>query len=143
MAYEPTNWKSGDIITSTKLNKMEQGISGGGIVIPEYSTTDFETYVCNMTFADIWSAVQSGKCIGCYSTWPVTAGEIGYTSMQIEEAGYSSINFYAVSYNAHDSVLWITRITHSPDETITAYEDVVPLGGVTGETGDPYANLPK
>lgn len=27
MAYEPTNWKAGDIVTSAKLNKIEQGIA--------------------------------------------------------------------------------------------------------------------
>lgn len=26
MAYEPTNWETGDDITSEKLNKIEQGI---------------------------------------------------------------------------------------------------------------------
>ena len=29
MSYTPTNWQSGDIITSAKLNKMEQGIANG------------------------------------------------------------------------------------------------------------------
>lgn len=37
MSYEPTNWKSGDTVTSAKLNKMEQGIAnaggGGGVLI--------------------------------------------------------------------------------------------------------------
>ena len=36
MAYEPTNWKSGDVVTSAKLNKMEQGIAnagGGGVLV--------------------------------------------------------------------------------------------------------------
>lgn len=28
MSYEPTNWKSGDKVTSTKLNKIENGIQG-------------------------------------------------------------------------------------------------------------------
>ena len=28
MSYEPTNWKSGDKVTSTRLNKIEQGIKG-------------------------------------------------------------------------------------------------------------------
>lgn len=27
MSYEPTNWKDGDLVTSAKLNKMEQGIA--------------------------------------------------------------------------------------------------------------------
>lgn len=32
MSYTPTNWKAGDVVTSAKLNKMEQGIvAGGGI----------------------------------------------------------------------------------------------------------------
>ena len=30
MAYEPTQWRSGDTITSERLNKMEQGIADGG-----------------------------------------------------------------------------------------------------------------
>ena len=36
MSYEPTTWKSGDTVTSAKLNKMEQGIAnagGGGVLI--------------------------------------------------------------------------------------------------------------
>ena len=30
MSYTPTTWKKGDVITSAKLNKMEQGIANGG-----------------------------------------------------------------------------------------------------------------
>ena len=34
MSYTPTNWKDGDLVTSAKLNKIEQGIAaGGGILI--------------------------------------------------------------------------------------------------------------
>lgn len=38
MPYEPTTWKTGDVVTSAKLNKMEAGIanaggSGGGALI--------------------------------------------------------------------------------------------------------------
>lgn len=28
MAYNPTNWQAGDIVTAEKLNNIEQGISG-------------------------------------------------------------------------------------------------------------------
>ena len=31
MAYNPTEWATGDIITAQKLNKMEQGIAGAGL----------------------------------------------------------------------------------------------------------------
>ena len=30
MAYKPTQWRSGDTITSERLNKIEQGIAGSG-----------------------------------------------------------------------------------------------------------------
>lgn len=34
MSYEPTIWQAGDIVTSAKLNKMEQGIAtNNGILI--------------------------------------------------------------------------------------------------------------
>ena len=34
MSYTPTNWKSGDVVTSAKLNKLEQGVaSAGGVLI--------------------------------------------------------------------------------------------------------------
>lgn len=33
MAYEPTEWKSGDVVTSAKLNKIEGGIASGGVLV--------------------------------------------------------------------------------------------------------------
>ena len=30
MPYEPTNWQTGDTITAEKLNKLENGVAGGG-----------------------------------------------------------------------------------------------------------------
>lgn len=34
MGYEPTNWKDGDLVTSAKLNKLEQGIANNSIPTP-------------------------------------------------------------------------------------------------------------
>ncbi len=33
MSYTPTNWKDGDLVTSAKLNKLEQGVAAGGIQV--------------------------------------------------------------------------------------------------------------
>ena len=33
MSYTPTTWKSGDVVTSEKLNKIEQGITNANIII--------------------------------------------------------------------------------------------------------------
>jgi hypothetical protein len=33
MSYTPTNWSAGDTITSTKMNKIEQGIKEGSTIV--------------------------------------------------------------------------------------------------------------
>ena len=33
MSYEPTVWKDGDLVTSAKLNKIEQGISNNTMIV--------------------------------------------------------------------------------------------------------------
>lgn len=33
MAYEKNTWASGDVVTSAKLNNIENGIAGGGVLI--------------------------------------------------------------------------------------------------------------
>ena len=42
MSYTPTEWKSGDVITSEKLNNLEQGVAdasgGGGSRLPVFVT---------------------------------------------------------------------------------------------------------
>ena len=86
MPYEPTTWKTGDVVTSTKLNKMEQGIAdagggsgGGGVLIvnvlydpdqPEYQPH----YYLDKTYSEIEQAVKSGVVLfevhdyGAYSS---------------------------------------------------------------------------
>lgn len=38
MAYEPTSWSKGDVVTSDKLNKIERGIANAGGVMRVMST---------------------------------------------------------------------------------------------------------
>ena len=59
MAYEPTQWRSGDTITSERLNKMEQGIAGSGDVYVLHTTvtiTPAENEGGNPTFT--YSSVE-------------------------------------------------------------------------------------
>ena len=57
MAYEPTNWKSGDVVTSAKLNKMEQGIANSGGVL---FVTVGESNICDKSYNDIKTAIEDG-----------------------------------------------------------------------------------
>ncbi len=54
MSYEPTNWKSGDVVTSAKLNKLEQGVANAGGVLIVSSTQEG---VLNKTWQEIHDAM--------------------------------------------------------------------------------------
>lgn len=59
MGYEPTNWKDGDLVTSAKLNKLEQGIantsSGNFLII--HTTNDEQL---DKTWQEIYDAMENG-----------------------------------------------------------------------------------
>lgn len=79
MAYDPTVWKSGDTITSAKLNKLENGLAeasgggtGGGVLMviadepmaspPSWVTDLFDGYLIyetNVTYAQYHEAFAS------------------------------------------------------------------------------------
>lgn len=67
MAYTPTTWVTGDTITATKLNKLEQGVSnagGGGydaeirIYHDNNSNHDYECTIVSGSFASLYAMLQ-------------------------------------------------------------------------------------
>ena len=62
MAYEPTNWKTGDVVTSSKLNKLEMGlaISVNILTITEVSEGN---YSVPMQFSNIVEVMEMGGII--------------------------------------------------------------------------------
>jgi len=64
MAYTKTTWTNGDLITASKLNKMEQGIadgaSGGVMVITETYDPEAETSTLSATWQEIKDSMSSG-----------------------------------------------------------------------------------
>ena len=65
MSYDPTVWKSGDTITSAKLNKLEQGVadaSGGGTGGGAFKVgiTFGDVAVMDKTWAEINEAFDNG-----------------------------------------------------------------------------------
>ena len=72
MSYTPTNWKDGDLVTSAKLNKIENYLveiaesDNSEFVIPIFTYNDDGELVCNMTVDELSTAIQNGKkCLGC------------------------------------------------------------------------------
>ena len=125
MAYTPTNWATGDTVTATKLNKLEQGVANAGSAMivdtnGEYTGNVGEFYyneTLNATFAQIYDALADGT--------PV------YIRRNIETNGYSSdyaccSALYSVlcafKYNDNYSVV---DLTGSPDlEKIAGAYDI-------------------
>lgn len=54
MSYEPTVWKDGDLVTSAKLNKMEQGIARYDIVECITEDITLSNATLNKTWQEIW-----------------------------------------------------------------------------------------
>lgn len=43
MSYTPTTWAAGDTVTAAKLNKLEQGVASGGVLVVNMSLNNDET----------------------------------------------------------------------------------------------------
>ena len=56
MGYTPTTWTTGDTVTATKLNKLENGVANAGsaLIVTEANGT------LDATFMDIYTALKDG-----------------------------------------------------------------------------------
>lgn len=66
MSYEPTEWKSGDVITSAKLNKIENGIhsaSGGVYIVNSTYDESEDVSTLDKTAAEILAAAQTSYIV--------------------------------------------------------------------------------
>lgn len=59
MSYTPNTWKSGDVVTSAKLNNIEQGIANTALLV----TTDENTGACNTKASVMYNAMANGQLV--------------------------------------------------------------------------------
>lgn len=60
MAYIPTEWETGDVITAVKLNKAESGIAANSVLDVTVTMED-DAYVADTEFADACAALEAGQ----------------------------------------------------------------------------------
>lgn len=60
MAYTPTEWETGDVITAEKLNKAESGIAANSVLDVTVTKED-AAYVADTEFADVCAAIEAGQ----------------------------------------------------------------------------------
>lgn len=64
MAYTPTVWETGDIITAEKLNNIEEGIAAAGAyIVPIVMDSETNLYILQASFDDISAAVSAGRLV--------------------------------------------------------------------------------
>ena len=76
MSYTPTTWTTGDTITASALNKIENGIAdaGGATIITDSSGT------LDKTYAEIYNLVNSGTpCYVLYKDGSPSDLDSGYS----------------------------------------------------------------
>lgn len=61
MAYSPTNWVNGDLITDTNLNKIEEGLSSSNIVLHATKNQDKSYTINDATAKEIMDAGLYGS----------------------------------------------------------------------------------
>lgn len=67
MAYTPTTWTTGDTITASALNKIENGIASAGVdydFIIEFRNGFF--VATKGTYSDVYTALQTRPVLGLY-----------------------------------------------------------------------------
>ena len=62
MAYEKNTWKTGDVVTSAKLNHMEDGIASGEVMVVN-ATVDESASTLDKTWQEIRDALAAGVMV--------------------------------------------------------------------------------
>ncbi len=146
MSYEPTNWKTGDVVTSAKLNKLEQGVAdAGGAFKTLLNFNAIATWYKSRVRVYYWSILTDFLVD---EDTPMTAAEVAVSINGITENfalalggdpanfstlpdGFSSISVEFSSVEAEGGVYKAQILIHvSLSETS---EDVEPTGSASGE----------
>lgn len=62
MSYEPTQWKTGDIVTSAKLNRLENAVANVGILV-----INSQNNTLDKTYQEIEDAFANGVTCAVFS----------------------------------------------------------------------------
>ena len=121
MSYNPTNWSDGDLVTSAKLNKIEQGITNiQGIKVvqvtfPEDENTDYYTMICAITPNELKEAFNNLQPVFVFD---IQDNRIGIIASQYEDdSKYSCYMQWLGSSNTSE------LISNDPNEFFIETDD--------------------
>ena len=97
MGYEKNTWARGDVVTSAKLNHMEDGIAGVVASIPIEVSADNKILKLTKTWQEVHDLINTGvPCYGFY-TETINNSPVRYMTM-FTSVGIDSSNGSQVYY---------------------------------------------
>lgn len=126
MGYEPTNWKTGDVITAEKLNKIENGIEESGeggnlkvMVVTFSENRETDSLVSDKTYAEVddfashcYISGESAAIIGRY-------GPQVFSFFGTSPAGHAFVRSDASPSSDTDYSVGVSVITLHEDNSVT------------------------
>ena len=118
--YVPTNWKTGDVITATKLNNMETGIAGalqtsGGTMTGNITMSEGTSLIGNSNTSTTFLFISPGE-ITDYNNF-TQMGSYYITNASFSNAppnqNYSFLLVFRVGGSEHITQIAISRIVGS------------------------------
>lgn len=99
MAYMPTNWQTGDVVTAEKLNKLENGVTRGNGIVSSTINSETDETTINKSFDDLTEMVANG-------TLPFLILETnnGIILVPLQHLFYAN-NYYIASFDGLDEVV--------------------------------------
>lgn len=104
MSYEPTVWAAGDVVTATKMNKIEQGISensGGSNGLVVNIEEDDGALILSERFSTIADCVENGGTVYIHGTDTIEGSDEGGTPSR--GASEMVIDYYLSAFILVDS----------------------------------------
>ena len=101
MSYTPTTWTTGDTITATKLNKMEQGIASAGGGVSGLCTDTSGTL--DKSYNDLVAILEGGATPYIFQNGTVYTFEFADIGEFYEVNFYCAINSDGLMYVASDA----------------------------------------
>lgn len=106
MSYEPTVWAAGDVVTATKMNKIEQGISensGGSNGLIVDIEEDGSALVLSERFSTIADIVENGGTVYIHGTDTIEGSDEGSVPSRGVNTSEVVINYYLSGFVLVDS----------------------------------------
>lgn len=116
MAYTPTVWATGDIITAEKLNKMEQGIENAGIpqffVVHGTVALDQHTATLDKTYEEMVSAVSAGAIIIAIVEFAYGfTGTFYMSGTPVSTETGDILDIFCVNTGSDEGELWVEELS--------------------------------